>query len=125
MEELEAFMKALPPEPAMTAFEVSQRFEEWKRNRSAKGEPSFIGTRPGVSPVAIKLPIFFRRWAAKLGFIKAYQAPHPISCLHGHEGNIFAACENMVFKLDNDGVMRPLRFEWTDQTPNDDGISDG
>jgi hypothetical protein len=78
---------------------------------SQQTTPSFIGTRPGMSPVAIRLPIFFRRWMAKLGFIKAYEAPHPISSLAGYEGNIFAACHNMVFKLDKDGVMRPLRFE--------------
>lgn len=80
-------------------------------NKNPQTTPSFIGTRPGISLVAIKFPIFFKRWIAKLGFTKAYEAPYAISSLCGYEGNVFAACHNMVFKLDKDGVMRPLRFE--------------
>lgn len=72
---------------------------------------TMIGTFPWTSPVGIKLPIIFKRWMAKLGFIKSYESPHPISSLAGYEGNVFAACHNMVFKLDKDGVMHPLRFE--------------
>lgn len=78
---------------------------------SPETQPSFIGKRPGLSKIQIKLPIFFKRWAAKLGFIKAYEAPYIISSLCGYEGNVFAACHNMIFRLDKDGVMRPIRFE--------------
>lgn len=73
--------------------------------------PSFIGVRPGMGRVPIKLPIIFKRWAAKLGFVRSYDAPYPISSLCGYEETIYAACHNMVFKLDKDGVMRPIRFE--------------
>ena len=72
---------------------------------------SFIGTRQGFSPMAIKMPLIFKRWTAKLGFIKGYEAPYSISCLGQHNKMVLAACGNMVFLLCHDGVFRPMRFE--------------
>ena len=73
--------------------------------------PSFVGKHPGSVLVAIKIPLIFKRWAARLGFIKGYEAPHQVTCLGEYNKMVFAASGNMVFLLCHDGVFRPMRFE--------------
>lgn len=59
MRELEAFLKEHPSEQAMGAFEVSQRFEEWKMKQSSRSVPEDISISGSATP----------RWIITCGFV--------------------------------------------------------